>query len=466
MKKMTVQVAAVALAALMILAGCSKKDGAQATGEASTKPSGGTGGLSDTYGDPAGTHFELWVFVELHGKMYGKMAEEWNKLHPDRPVEVTVTAYPYGGMHTNLITSLTTNSGAPDICDVEVSQFPNVVEGIDKWLYPLDEAAAPYMPTMVKSRMDTYAGADGKHYGAPFHVGATVMYWNLAVLSQYGITQEDIDSVTTWEDYEALGMRYLAALDEAGERAGKYFTSVDTGGTDWLWLAMAEYGEDWTGGHGGRANVELESVRNMLTMQQKWLDMGLAEVSPDGHVDLEAGFQNILDHNIVSFPKAMWYMSRFTDYMPEEKGSWYITPCPVFEVGQKRSVGIGGTGTVVTQQAKNKELAAEWLCWAKMSEEGEKQIWAMLGFDVCNTALWDDPEFAHDDTNKFNQFFINYPYDVLATIADEIGMISVVKISTTINEQMNGITFNSVLEDGEDVDEALKEAQAAIDLEQ
>ena len=45
----------------------------------------------------------------------------------------------------------------------------------------------------------------------------------------------------------------------------------------------------------------------------------VAEVSPDGHVDLEAGFQNILDHNIVSFPKAMWYMSRFTNYMSEEK---------------------------------------------------------------------------------------------------------------------------------------------------
>ena len=59
-------------------------------------------------------------------------------------------------------------------------------------------------------------------------------------------------------------------------------------------------------------------------MQQSWLDSGFAEVSPDGHVDLEAGFQNILDHNIVSFPKALWYMSRFTNYMPEESGNWYI----------------------------------------------------------------------------------------------------------------------------------------------
>ena len=103
-------------------------------------------------------------------------------------------------------------------------------------------------------------------------------------------------------------------------------TSVDTGSVDWMWLAMAEYGDDWTGGEDGTANVQLESVKNMMTMQQQWLDDGIAEVSPDGHVDLEAGFQNILDHNIASFPKAMWYMSRFLNYMPEEKGNWALAP--------------------------------------------------------------------------------------------------------------------------------------------
>lgn len=46
------------------------------------------------------------------------------------------------------------------------------------------------------------------------------------------------------DDYQALGDEYVAAIGEEG----KYFTSVDTGGTDWLWLAMAEYGDDWTGG--------------------------------------------------------------------------------------------------------------------------------------------------------------------------------------------------------------------------
>lgn len=475
-----------------VLAGCGGGDAPAADGGAATTDDGGAAAADDgaaddgaadageeapaddaaaaeeeiptsTFGDPNGTHMEMWTFVELHGQHYGNMVEKWNEQNPDRTIEITCTTYPYADMHTKLLTSLTAGTGAPDICDVEIGQFPNVIEGLDTWLVPQDDTAAPYLDTMVQARMDVYSGSDGHYYGIPYHVGATVMYYNMAVLEEAGITQEEVDAVVTWDDYQALGEKYLAAI---GNPEGKYWTSVDTAGCDWLWIAMAEHGEDWTGGFGGTANVQLDSVKKMLTMQQNWVNSGLAQVSPDGHVDLEAGFQNILDHNIVSFPKAMWYMSRFTNYMPEEKGNWYIAKCPVFEAGQKCSVGIGGTGTVVTQQAVDKDLASEFLCWAKMSEEGEQLIWDNLGFDVCNTVLWNDDAFAHDDNNQYNQFFRNYPYDVLYDIKDDIGTIYTVRISPTINEQMCNVTLNDVLENGVSVDEALQAAQDVVDLEQ
>ena len=470
MKKKLVSALMCATMAVTMLAGCGNgsKNGTEAA-------DGGTEAaeskvVTNTYGDSKGTHLEMWTFVELHAQHYGTMVEQWNKDHPDKTIEITCTTYPYNDMHTKLLTSLEAGTGAPDICDVEVGQFPNVVAGQDKWLVPLDDYAKDYMSTMVPARMETYQGSDGHYYGAPYHVGATVMYYNVKAMGDaMGLSQADviakIDGVKTWDDYEALGTEYVEA---AGEKGTKYWTSVDTAGTDWLWLAMAEYGEDWTGGFDGKANVQLDSVKKMLTMQQKWLKSDLAEVSPDGHVDLEAGFQNIMDHNIVSFPKAMWYMSRFTNYMPDEKGNWYIAKCPTFEEGQKCSVGIGGTGTVVTQQSKAKELAAELLCWAKMSEVGEQNIWDTLGFDVCNTACWTNDTFAHNDENQYNQFFINYPYDVLNSIGmDNIGKISVVKISPTINENVCNTTLNEVLEDPDySVDDALQELQDAVDMEQ
>lgn len=463
-KKLLAAFLTVAMSVSM-LAGCGNSEPAASEGE--TPVEGETEVQPDavtTVGDPNGTHMECWSFVEAHNTFYALMVEKWNEANPDRTIEVTFTTYPYADMHTKLLTSLTAGTGAPDICDVEMGQVPNIYEGLDTWLHPLNDAMAPYEADMLTSRLDAYKGADGNQYGAPFHVGATVMYWNMAELEAAGITQADVDAVVTWDDYTALGEKYLEAI---GNPEGKYFTSVDTAGVDWMWIAMAEYGEDWTGGsNDATANVQLESVKKMLTMQQEWLESGVAQVSPDGHVDLEAGFQNILDHNIVSFPKAMWYMSRFINYMPEEKGNWYITQCPVFEAGQNCSVGIGGTGTVVTDQSVDAALAADFLCFAKMSPEGNTTIWNDLGFDVCNTSLWADDAFAHDDSNQYNTFFRNYPYDVLNEIKNQIGTVMTVKISPTINEQFCNVTLNDVLENGVNVDEALQAAQDVVSLEQ
>ena len=458
MKKKLLAVLLTAALAAVSLGGC----GSNAT--AGEEVAEGEPEAVTTVGDPNGTHLEFWSFVEAHNTFYALMVEKWNEANPDRTIEVTFTTYPYSDMHTKLLTSLTAGTGAPDICDVEIGQVPNIYEGLDTWLYPLDEAMVPYEADMLQAQLDLYKGSDGKQYGASFHVGATVMYYNMAVLEAAGITQADVDAVVTWDDYTALGQKYLAAI---GNEEGKYFTSVDTGGVDWMWLAMAEYGDDWTGGSNDAvANVQLESVEKMLTMQQDWLASGVAQVSPDGHVDLEAGFQNILDHNIVSFPKAMWYMSRFINYMPEEEGNWYIAKCPVFEAGQDCSVGIGGTGTVVTQQSADTVLAADFLCYAKMSPEGNTMIWNNLGFDVCNTSLWSDESFAHDDTNQYNTYFRNYPYDVLNDIKDQMGTIMTVKISPTINEQFCNVTLNDVLENKMDVKDALQAAQDMVSLEQ
>lgn len=62
-------------------------------------------------------------------------------------------------------------------------------------------------------------------------------------MKKLALHQEDVDAVVTWDDYQALGEKYLAAI---GNPEGKYWTSVDTAGCDWLWIAMAEYGDDWT----------------------------------------------------------------------------------------------------------------------------------------------------------------------------------------------------------------------------
>ena len=228
---------------------------------------------------------------------------------------------------------------------------------------------------------------------------------------------------------------------------------------------MAENKQDWTDDN-GKADIRIKGVSDMIKMQQKWIDEGIAYVTPGGQIDTEAGFQTVGAEDVVAFPKALWYMSRFLNYIPDQKGNWAIAPCPVYKVGQPRSVGIGGTGTVVSLQSKNQELAAEFLVFAKLSMPAEKRIWEILGFDPVNTDLWQDKSITHDPNNKYVQYFKTNPFDTLNEIKNEIGGIKAVPISAVINEQINLNVLNNCLENGADVDSELETAQGEIDIEQ
>lgn len=411
--------------------------------------------------DDATAKFEMWSFVDAHNTFYASMVDEWNKLNPDRTIQITFTTYPYEDMHTKLLVALQDGNGAPDISDVEINRIAwfTMVDG-EVPLYPMNDALAPYADSLVTSRLDIYSGMDGTtRYGVPFHVGASVMYWNADLFERYGL---DYKSVKTWDDYTELGRQLKEASN--GE---VYLTSVDTNAIEWLWIAMVEYGEDWTGGNEGVPNVQLESVKKMLEMQQQWVNEGIAMVTPGGHLDTEEGYSIVMNEQIASFPKALWYMDRIVRYMPDLEGKYDLTEIPVFEEGQKNCVGLGGTGTVVTNQCENPELAAEWLAWAKCDELGQRYIWDILGFDVCNKTYWYDEEWVNDETNPFNTFFRTKPLLLLQQLdqADAIGKICVTRHSRTLNNYVNGYTLNYVLEDNMNVDEALQDLQDYLDLE-
>ena len=73
------------------------------------------------------TTLTMWTFIAQHQEFFEKAAERWNSENPDRPIAVEVTTLGYDDMHNKLKVALQADEGAPDMCDVELGQFPNIL---------------------------------------------------------------------------------------------------------------------------------------------------------------------------------------------------------------------------------------------------------------------------------------------------------------------------------------------------
>ena len=288
--------------------------------------------------DSSATEMEFLTFVELHGQFYENMAEKWNEANPDKQVKVNVNVMPYDDMHNKLQIALTSGEGAPDFVDIEQGKFANFTQGTPA-LMDLTDAAEPYTSTgdIVQSRLDLYS-KDGKLYGLPTHVGATVAFYNTELLDAAGI---DYTTIKTWDDFKDAGSKYY-------EATGKYLGTADTTA---LWtenLLLAELGGEYT--DGDTVTVNSEQMNEAMNILKDLYDAKAIGTVPGGNPDKEEAYGAFNSGDYACAIMPMWQMSRYTSYMPELSGKIAIAPAPVVEDTKAKSVGGGGTGTAVVAE--------------------------------------------------------------------------------------------------------------------
>jgi arabinosaccharide transport system substrate-binding protein len=86
-------------------------------------------------------------------------------------------------------------------------------------------------------------------------------------------------------------------------------------------------------------------------------------------------------------------------------------------------------------------------------------MWTDLGYDPVNKSIWGERDLTHDEGNKFIQYFINNPFDVLMEIEDEIMCVKTMQNSGIINDYLSANTFNRIYVNLEDPATVLAETQ-------
>jgi arabinosaccharide transport system substrate-binding protein len=426
-----------------------------ATGVAATLMLVACGGGDEDGSDAGGrTSLEMWVFAELHATYYEQMAKRWNEENPDRPIDLKVTVYPYEDMHNKLLLAANSGSGLPDVVDIEVNQFSNfVAEDGRTPLSDLTEAAEPYKEDIVQARLDLYT-RDGVILGFPTHVGAFVAFYNTRLLEKAGI---DYKTIKTWEDFQEAGAAYNK---ETGRAFGVASTGVDMVEP----LIIAQLGGQMFAEDGSVA-VNSPEVVEALELEQTMQEAGAISTIPGGSPDAEEAYGAINNGDYAAIVYPAWYTSRFVDYMPDLAGDIAIAPAPAVEGAEVATIGGGGTGTAVPEASPNKEIAQEWLAFAKLSPEANVAVWEVLGFDPVNMSVWEDKEVTHNPKNRFNKYFQTNLFDVLNQYKGDIGHFESFTNPNLpeVDDQMTTVTYTEIFENGVPAKDALDQAQSDLE---
>ncbi len=439
---------AVFMTASLALTGCGSQGTPKDTTGAATESNAETSAVvstEPTTGAPAKVStLNFWTFQELHKGFMDDAVATWNQAHPDKPIELKVDVYPFDDMHNKLLIALQSGAGAPDIADIECGRFPTFLKGTPA-LAELNRVVEPIKDKLIMGRMDNYA-KNGKYYGIDYHVGAQVIYYNKEILDKAGVNADDIK---TWEDYTAAGKKVL-------EKTGKPMTTVEV--TDhWTYYPLITMQNSDYLTKDGAPQLDNEiNIKSLQLLKDMVYKDKIAVLAPGGWHHAEEYWAWMNKGNAASVWMPMWYMGRFTQYMPDLKGKMIIRPMPTFQGGMK-SAGMGGTGTAVTVQSKNADLAVDFLAEAKLSLEGSIKTWTILGFDPIRKDAWSDPAMKAD--NQYTQYFGNDIFGTLQSIVSDIGPIHYGDLyPTALSLVQKNILFKVLKEQSQTPEQALKEA--------
>lgn len=362
---------------------------------------------------PAAEPITFWTFQAAHQTFMESAAARWNETYPDRPIELQAETLGYDDLHNNLMISLQTGTGAPDLVDIEIAMYANFITGDEEYipLVPLNDIVEPEKDVLIMGRFDNYAN-HGNYYGVDYHVGAAAMMYNKEIFEEAGV---DINAIKTWDEFKEAGKVIR-------EKTGKYIMAVETTEHWTYYPLITQQGSDFFDPATGE--VILDNEINIATLE--WLLDGVKQdifvPMPGGFCHSEEWYAYMNEGNVAAIAVPLWYLNRFTDYMPDLDGKMAVRAMPVWVEGGGNSAGLGGTGTSVTNQAKNIDLCKEFLYFAKMSKEGAIATWTELGFDPLRTDIYEDPTMTAP--NVFTDYFGDDVYAVMDETAPSIAGLS------------------------------------------
>lgn len=302
----------------------------------------------------------VWNFAS---QMRSAIEEAFAAANPD--IELTYSQFSTDEIHNQLLVSIATGSGMPDIASITTRRAPEFL------------ASGAFMPIgdMLGARRDAFGpggliSRDGEVYGYQIGLGSLAMWVNAEALSGHGIA---LDSLATWDDMLAAGETLKAATNGAsymmlrprGIAGANYFNGFfHSRGGNW-WTGDDRPVEDLSLATETLAWYADRSARG-LAMDVDWVQPAHYEALRTGAL---LGFAANLPVGLTNIPRQV----------PEQAGQWRMLTWPKWGADAPKQTGNWGGIFYAASQGANREAVERFQTWFL---EGEG-----LGAQVANMGV-------------------------------------------------------------------------------
>ena len=152
------------------------------------------------------------LFTGGDGEWFGKIVDAYNATSPTNPVECITLVW--DDYYTKLQTAVATGNG-PDTGVSHVSKLYELVEtGVALPITSYLEELGVNLEDLYEQESIDSVTFDGDVYAIPLDTHCEVMYYNLDLLEQAGVTEDDVKAIASADDFNAILQKCKDALPE------------------------------------------------------------------------------------------------------------------------------------------------------------------------------------------------------------------------------------------------------------
>ena len=319
----------------------------------------------------------IWVTADGATKTsFEGFFKDYQKIHPN--VSLTVEEFPFTDLHDKLSVALQAGTGAPDLALPEISRFALLLKGSQVGLVDLTDRIAAAKMQLVSSLQNNYT-YQGRVYGIQTDVNPVQLYYRKDLFDQAGITTP----IATWADYVAAGKTVK-------EKTGASMIAIETTDYDVWTPIMLQYGCNFFD-TSGKVTLDSEACRKAFRFIVGLVqDEKIAIPAPGGDQYNPTFWGAYGQDDVASIWGASWMLSLLEGFIPDQSGKWMAQPLPTAAPDAPWDTStVGGNALVITNQAKNVDVAWDFIRWVLLEKPLPDKVYAVPN----NQERWSDPIF-------------------------------------------------------------------------